>query len=167
MYCTICGKDLPDDAIVCSACGSPTANFHKQQSAKLGPAVTQGSKEPNIKCPRCSAALLLNVKKCPGCGGKVVHTGGGRFIDGWPGVLALAFFALGLQQLADGTLTMAIVFETLAVLFLVLRFVIPFIRTKDAIVIKEPFDLQPWMLAFILPLCWTVVFAFDIIRTFM
>ena len=167
MYCTICGKNLPDDAIVCSACGSPTSNFRKQQSANQEPTIQAETPATTIKCPRCSVPLPLSAKTCSGCGGKVVHTGGGRFVDGWPGVLALAFFALGLQQLATGTLLLAVIFEALAVLFLVLRFVIPFIRTKDAIVIKEPFDLQPWMLAFIFPVCWTVVFTFDIIRTFL
>jgi len=30
MYCTSCGKDLHDDAVICPACGVPTKNFKNQ-----------------------------------------------------------------------------------------------------------------------------------------
>jgi uncharacterized membrane protein YvbJ len=30
MYCTNCGKQIDDNAVICSACGVPTKNYNKQ-----------------------------------------------------------------------------------------------------------------------------------------
>jgi uncharacterized membrane protein YvbJ len=29
MYCTNCGKEIHDDAVICTACGVPTKNYNK------------------------------------------------------------------------------------------------------------------------------------------
>ena len=35
MYCTQCGKELAETAIVCPNCGSPTKNFEKTNETKV------------------------------------------------------------------------------------------------------------------------------------
>lgn len=39
MYCSKCGKEINDEAVVCVYCGCPTEKFHKEERTKDQPII--------------------------------------------------------------------------------------------------------------------------------
>lgn len=37
MFCSKCGKEISDEAVICPACGVPTPNYHPQQTQPQQP----------------------------------------------------------------------------------------------------------------------------------
>lgn len=74
MFCMYCGKELPNDARFCLACGKPTAvnemTGRPEQGSKR--AVMTSGHEMTIKCPNCGSNLSGLDASCPYCGTQIV-----------------------------------------------------------------------------------------------
>lgn len=96
MYCTSCGKSLPNDAEFCSACGRSTAVASAEQSqfASVTSSSPNGAAgipiitaaEPFQNCPRCGRGHRIEVYRCAGCGLRVAEANS-NLHEGWPPAL--------------------------------------------------------------------------------
>lgn len=110
MYCTKCGNELDDAAVICPKCGVPTANYFAAQQPTPEQPNVQQTVQVNVTAPAVSnvspksrtAALLL----CIFAGGLGMH----RFYMGRIGLGFLYFFTLGLGGI--GTLVDLILIAT-------------------------------------------------------
>ena len=73
MFCTKCGKELPNDAMFCSYCGN-----------KVQKTISEEKKEDLIHCPKCDSTQLTSEQK-GFSGGKALA---GALVAGGIGILA-------------------------------------------------------------------------------
>ena len=67
-YCTKCGKEIMDEAVICPGCGCPTAGSAEQNFQEINTAeITQTT--INI-CEKCGRILAVGEEFCPNCGTK-------------------------------------------------------------------------------------------------
>lgn len=67
-YCTKCGKEIMDEAVICPGCGCPTAGTAEQNFQEINTAeITQTT--INI-CEKCGRILAVGEEFCPNCGTK-------------------------------------------------------------------------------------------------
>ena len=85
MYCSKCGKKLPDNAKFCDGCGAKIVHDEpvveekktteapaKQESVAIPPAIPPKNKEGQVhKCPYCGEILPFDAVKCPSCGREI------------------------------------------------------------------------------------------------
>ena len=84
MYCTKCGKQLPDDAAFCDACGAPVKSGFTAAAEKAEAAAEEAAEEvkeaaeaveekvaAGLKCPECGAELKPESRFCDSCGAPV------------------------------------------------------------------------------------------------
>ncbi len=72
MYCSNCGKQIDDKAVICPECGVSTANSKKEETKLCKLCKTEMPKGAHI-CPNCgvkqSFIVTAKLKKCKYCGG--------------------------------------------------------------------------------------------------
>lgn len=85
MYCSKCGKKLPDNAKFCDRCGAKivhdkpvvedkkaTETPIKQENVVTPPAIPTENREGHVhKCPYCGEILPFDAVKCPSCGHEI------------------------------------------------------------------------------------------------
>ncbi len=73
-FCSHCGKELLDEAVMCPGCGCMVAAAPVQaipvQAAPVEPTPVQPSQaaQPKKFCSHCGKELMLAAVMCPGCG---------------------------------------------------------------------------------------------------
>ena len=69
MYCSNCGKQIPNGSKFCRECGVSTAQTTEQISVHPPSPKTEIMSSQN-KCKKCGRIIDSKVKKCPHCGAK-------------------------------------------------------------------------------------------------
>ena len=67
-FCTQCGNELEDDAIFCSACGSPTDPQAQQNKNQQNINQNQYVNEPKGPCVKCGSLTPFSSNVCNSCG---------------------------------------------------------------------------------------------------
>jgi uncharacterized membrane protein YvbJ len=81
MYCQQCGKEMNEDAVFCTHCGTKTQNHIE---IKVNPGSQISKSEKLLKCPKCRSTHLADGKKGFSAGKAVA----GAVLTGGIGVLA-------------------------------------------------------------------------------
>lgn len=85
MFCTNCGKEIDDNAVICPSCGVPTDNMKKTVAPAAAPAPTTQSKGAN---GLAIAGLVLGL----------VGLFGGNYIFLIPGLIGLILSIVGMVK---------------------------------------------------------------------
>lgn len=122
-YCAFCGKELFDEAVICSGCGCPTDLYHKQ-NAQQNQQQAQSQTQANVPLTTNTYAILSMVFAflCP--------------------ILGIIFGKLGLndirknrnqkgEELAKAGIGVSIAFVVLAILTAILIIVIVAVAVKS------------------------------------
>lgn len=96
MYCTKCGNELDDAAVICPKCGVPTANYWATQQPDPAQSGVQQTVQVNVTAPAASnvstKSRTVALGLCIFLGGLGVH----RFYMGRVGLGLLYLFTVGL-----------------------------------------------------------------------
>lgn len=63
MFCSKCGKEINNEAVVCVHCGCATERLHKQETAKDQPIIINNNNSTSASSSASAAAGVIRVKR--------------------------------------------------------------------------------------------------------